>query len=173
MKSKMKYNIDPLDEELIRALGSDARDGAKEIIKHHKVSPSTIRRRISHLIKMGVMRVIGVFDPVKVGYPICAIMAFSVSYECLDSIVDLLVTRPEVKYLVVTTGRYDIIALVFVRSHEELANFVRKGLGKPPGLQDVETFVGLETKKGRFVALFLDAESELTNNTKIQRTSGK
>ena len=153
------YIMDTLDEEIMRVFGLDARDGVKKVARNCKVSPSTVRRRITNLIEKGVMRIVGVYDISKVGYPACAVIGFSVSYENVDAVLEDLSSRTEVKWLVVATGRYDIIAMIFVHSFEELQTFVRRGLNTTKGLHEIETFIVLDFKKGKFVPLFEQSTS--------------
>jgi len=152
--------MDSLDEKLVRVLGADARQNVDVIAKQFKVSPSTIRRRIAGLIRSGILRIIGVVDPDKVGYPLCAVVALNTSRKHLNSIVDMLASRPEVKWLAVTSGQYDIIAIVFFPSFEELSGFVRGELDTLGGISESKTFICMEVKKGRFVPLLFDAEVE-------------
>ncbi len=150
--------MDILDEKLVRVLGADARQNVDAIAKQFKVSPSTIRRRIAGLIKSGILRIIGVVDPDKVGYPLCAVVALNISRKNLSSIVNALASRPAVKWLAVTSGQYDIIALVFFASFEELSGFIRGELDTLEGVNESKTFICMEVKKGRFVPLLFDAE---------------
>ncbi|SEF45864.1 AsnC family protein [Thermomonospora echinospora] len=43
------------------------------------------------------------------------------------------------------TGEYDLIAMVRVREHEELAEIIPGRLNKIPGIRDTETHIAFET----------------------------
>ena len=142
---------DSLDVKLIQLLEKDARQSSETLAKQLKVSSATIRRRIKKLIQSGVLRIVALVDPQKVGFPLMAIIAFDIAHEKLDSVIQMLADRPEVKYASTTTGRFDILTLAQFRSTEELSDFVQKELSNIEGLRDTETFVCLRVKKGRYI----------------------
>lgn len=43
------------------------------------------------------------------------------------------------------TGEYDLVAMVRVREHEELAEVIPGRLNKVPGIRDTETHIAFET----------------------------
>ncbi len=53
----------------------------------------------------------------------------------------------EVVYLVVVSGRYDILAEVFCRDHEDLLKFITEKLYRIEGLRESETFLHLRIVK--------------------------
>lgn len=148
--------LDEIDSAIIRVMGNDARTGPKIITDQFGISASTVRRRVANLVKSGLMRVIGVFNPAKVGYPVCAVMAFNVANQYFDCFMEELASHPEVRWLARTTGHYNAIALVYKSSFEELSEFIRKGMGTPKGLREMETFMCLDMKKGEYVPIFMN-----------------
>jgi Lrp/AsnC family transcriptional regulator for asnA, asnC and gidA len=53
----------------------------------------------------------------------------------------------EVVYLVVVSGRYDLMLEVFCRDHEDLLNFVTEKLYAIDGVRETETFMHLKIVK--------------------------
>jgi Lrp/AsnC family transcriptional regulator for asnA, asnC and gidA len=53
----------------------------------------------------------------------------------------------EVVYLVVTSGRYDIMAEVFCRDHADLLRFVTEKLYSIEGVRETESFLQLKIVK--------------------------
>lgn len=155
--------LDEIDSAIIRVMGNDARTGPKTITDQFGISASTVRRRVASLVKRGLMRVIGVFNPAKVGYPVCAVMAFNVANQYFDCFMNELASHPEVRWLARTTGHYNAIALVYMSSFEELSEFIRKGMGTPKGLREMETFMCLEMKKGKYVPIFMNRAKDSPN----------
>lgn len=151
--------LDEIDSAIVRVMGNDARTGPKTIADTFDISASTVRRRVANLVKRGLMRVIGVCNPAKVGYPVCAVMAFNVANEYVDCFMDELASHQEVRWLARTTGHYDAIALVYMPSFEAFSEFIRKGMGTPKGLREMETFMCLEMKKGLYVPIFMNRDS--------------
>jgi len=144
---------DSIDEKLIQLLERDARQSSEVLAKQLKVSPATVRRRIKKLIQSGVLRIVALVDPQKVGFPLIAIIAFDIAHEKLESVIQMLADRPEVKYVSTTTGRFDVLIQARFRSTEELSDFVQKELPNVEGIRDSETFVCLQVKKGRYIQI--------------------
>jgi len=140
-------SIDSIDQQLIRLLTEDARQTSEVLAKQLGVNSSTVRRRLQGLVKEGVIRVVALPDPDKIGYSFRAVVAFDITHEKLDSVVEKLRLRPEVQWLSVTTGRFDVIALVWFPSSEEFFTFLQTDVGALEGVRDTETFVCLHTGK--------------------------
>lgn len=143
--------LDSLDEKLIQLLGQDAHRNSVSLGKQFGVSPTTIRRRVKKLIQSGIMHIIGVVEPAKLGFPLTAVIAFDVSHDKLESVTNMLASRPEIKWVSTATGRYDIIAVARFRSTDDLSQFMEREMAQVEGLRDSETFICLRVKKGRWV----------------------
>jgi len=139
--------LDLLDKQLIELLMEDAQQSSETLGKRLKVSSATVRRRTKKLIQNGVLRIMAVTDPSKVGAPLAVVIAFDVVHDKLDSITKLLANRSEVRWVATTTGRFDLIIIARFSSTEELANFTQKELPKIEGIRDSETFVCLHLEK--------------------------
>ena len=143
--------IDGLDERLIHLLENDARQSSEVLAAQLNTSPATIRRRVRKLIQSKVLRIVAVVDSSKVGLPLTAVIALDVAHEKLDSVTQMLVSRPEVKWISTTTGRFDILVMARFPSTDELSVFVQKELAKIEGVRDSETFICLHIGKGRYI----------------------
>lgn len=143
--------IDGLDERLIHLLENDARQSSEVLAAQLNTSPATIRRRVRKLIQSEVLRIVAVVDSSKVGLPLTAVIALDVAHEKLDSVTQMLVSRPEVKWVSTTTGRFDILVMATFPSTDELSVFVQRELAKIEGVRDSETFICLHIGKGRYI----------------------
>ncbi len=143
--------VDRLGKQLIGLLEEDARQSSEALAKKLGVSSATIRRRLSRLIQSGVIRIVALSDPRKVGLPLAAIIAFDVAHDKLDDVMQQLTARPEVVWASTTTGRYDIIVSMHFPSTDELYDFMQREVPKLEGIKDSETFVCLRVTKARYV----------------------
>lgn len=139
--------IDSLDEQLINLLVRDARQSSKVLAEQLCVSSSTIRRRVNKLIQQGVLRIVALPEPGKVGFSLRVIIAFNVAHEKLNAIMEALNSRSEVKALNATSGRFDIIAYMWFHSTDELFDFMENEIGKLEGIKNTETFICLHVRK--------------------------
>lgn len=148
--------IDTLDEKLLQLLGKDAKQSSEALAKKLKVSPATVRRRVRQLLRNDTLRIVGVGDPQRVGFPLAAVIAIDVIHGLLEPVLDELAGLPEVKWVSTATGRYDILVLAWFRSTNDLSDFMRKTLPHMEGIRDSETFVCLRVAKGRYQPLAFD-----------------
>lgn len=139
--------IDAMDQKLVSLLAKNARQTSEALARQLGVNPSTVRRRLQTLIKNQVIRIVALPDPDKVGFAFRAVVAFDVVHEKMDMVIEQLRLRPEVQWLSVTTGRYDIIAIVWFPSSEEFFTFMQTDVGALDGVRDTETFVCLHAGK--------------------------
>ena len=145
--------IDSLDEQLVKLLGQDARQSSASLARKLKVSAATVRRRLRRLTQSGLLRVVGLVDPAEFGLPLVAVISLDVAQDKLESAINVLVNRPEIRWVSATTGRFDIIALARFPSTENLFEFLTKHLANMEGVKDSETFICYDVKKGSYVPL--------------------
>ena len=143
--------LNSIDRELIQLLEKDASQTSAALARQLSVSPATVRRRLKRLTQSGVLRITALVDPDKMGTPIIAIIAMNLMRDKLESATQLLASKPEIKFLSTTTGRFDIMICTWFHSTKELTNFVQKDLAQLPGLKDTETFICLQVIKGRYI----------------------
>jgi len=143
--------LDSLDQELVRLLEKDALQTSEALARQLCVSSATVRRRLKRLKQSGVLHITALVDPNKMGVPVIAIIAMNIMHDKLELTSQLLSSKPEVRFLSTTTGRFDIIACAWFHSTEELTNFLQKDLAEVPGLKDTETFICLQVSKGRYI----------------------
>jgi DNA-binding Lrp family transcriptional regulator len=144
--------LDSLDIKLAQIVGRDARQSSDEIAKQLNVNSATIRRRLTYLIEHGYLHIVGVVDPVDFGLPVAAIFSLKVDNDKLESVLRLLLDKPEIKWAATTTGRFDITAIGRFPSISELNVFITKQLGLVEGLRNTETAICLNVEKGRAIA---------------------
>ena len=139
--------IDSIDQQLIRLLAENARQTSEALAKQLGVNPSTVRRRLQGLVKNKVIRIVALPEPDKIGLSFRAVVAFDVAHKKLNSVVKKLRMRPEVQWLSLTTGRFDVLAIVWFPSSEEFFTFMQTEVASLEGVRDTETFVCLHTGK--------------------------
>lgn len=141
--------LDELDRKIIDFLRVDGRIPYTTIATELSVAESTVRKRISRLIESGVVKIVGIVDPAKIGYGTVAIVGVKVEGAALESVVNRLMELPETRYIGVITGEYDLTVEVAFRSSEELYNFVTHTLRNIPGVVDSRTSLLLKVFKHR------------------------
>lgn len=134
--------MDNLDLLILNALQEDGRTPFTQIAKKCGVAESTIRSRYASLVKRGIAQTITVIDPFEVGYDAPALIGISTKPGAIDSVVQALEQQiPEISYLVLTLGRYDLMVEVFCKDREHLTDLITKKIQAIPGIRATETLV--------------------------------
>jgi len=93
----MMVSIDSTDQHLISLLTENARQTSETLAKQLGINSSIVRRRIQGLVKGEVIRIVALPEPDKIGFSFQAVVAFDVAHEKLDSVVEKLSLKPEVR----------------------------------------------------------------------------
>ena len=139
--------LDATDREIVRMLQKNGRRPNTEIGRALDLTETTIRKRIARLIEEGLVNIVAVPTPRAVGMATSAIIGVSVQLGNLDMVSKKLSSYSEVRYLGLSTGRYDIIIEAFFNDTEHLLAFVSDKLGALPEVSSVETSIILRVDK--------------------------
>lgn len=139
--------LDDLDKAIIKALQLDGRRPYAQIGRQLKVPEATVRQRAERLISRGVVQVVGVTDPLAMGYQQPALIGFKVDAGRLDEIADQIGALEEVTYLVVTAGRFDLVCEVVCEDNDHLLRVLTERLAGIGGIRSTETLVELRFVK--------------------------
>ena len=135
--------MDPLDSQIIEILKKDGRASNAGIARDVKVSEGTVRRRLKRLVDDGFIQVMAVPDAQKMGLNSRALVGLQVAPDQVDAAAAALEQLPEVTWVTMTSGKFDIFAWAALPSPEELGSFLRQQVGSIPGVRRTETFVNL------------------------------
>jgi Lrp/AsnC family transcriptional regulator for asnA, asnC and gidA len=131
--------LDRIDADIIGLLQNDSRRPNTDIARHLGVAETTVRNRIDRLVREGIMQC-GVWtDPLKIGYQTYAIVQIQVDPPRLEQVADELARYPEVFFLGVTTGAFDVVAAAVFRSNDHLYELMTKRLARVAGIQRTST----------------------------------
>jgi Lrp/AsnC family transcriptional regulator for asnA, asnC and gidA len=139
--------VDALDRRIIAFLQRDGRMTNTEMARQLRVTETTVRKRVGALIEDGLLTVVGVPDPAVAGLTLSAIIGIRVHLKALRQVSARLRTWPEVRYVGLATGRYDIIIEAFFTDQEHVLDFVTAKLGVLEGVVAVESSLILKVEK--------------------------
>ena len=142
--------LDPVDRGIIAMLQKNGRLSNSAIARELGVSEPTVRRRINHLVSTGQLRILAVPSPHAAGLTLSAVLNLSCELKHLDAIVQTLIGFTELRYVVYTTGPYDLVCEGFFYSHQHLLDFLTKQIAAIPGITRTETSVVLKAAKFSF-----------------------
>ncbi len=139
---------DELDYQILKLLQKDGRMSFTEISKEINVAVSTIRHRYINLIEDGTLKIIGRIDPNKIGFKAYASVLISVKPKTfMNSIFEELTKLPEISFLALVSGDFDIEANVMCRDMEHLNELIGKKIHVLEGVFDTKTNMYLKIYK--------------------------
>lgn len=139
--------MDEVDLGILALLQRDGRKPLTEIAEHLGVSEGTVRNRLARLIENQVIHIVGLVDPYQLGFDAPAMIGVTVQPTLLDAAAAEIATFPEVSYLIMVSGEYDLMVEVMCRDREHLASFLNDRLRRVPGIVRTQTFLILRTFK--------------------------
>lgn len=139
--------MDKIDLDLIAILQKDGRTPFTEIARQLNISEGTVRNRLTRLQEQKVLQVVGMVDPYTLGFDAPAMIGVSVDPPQLESAAEIIATFPEVSYLVMVSGEFDMIVEVMCKDRQALATFLNQKLRQVPGLTRTQSYLILRTFK--------------------------
>jgi len=139
--------VSSLDKRIIEHLQQDGRRPFTQIAAELGVSEAAVRARTNRLIERGILQVVGVTDPLKLGFHQQAMIGVRCERNRLLAVADAVSAFPEVAYVVITAGTFDLLIEVVCENNEALLTFLTEKLRAVDGVRDTETFVYLRMVK--------------------------
>src|SRR4051812_2273295 len=137
--------IDDVSMQIIRELQRDGRRPYTAIAKTIGLSEAAVRQRVQRLLDAGVMQIVAVTDPMQVGFPRQAMVGVRTKGD-VRATADQLAGMPEVDYVVVTAGSFDVILEIVCEDDDRLLDTVAR-IRSVDGVEATETFVYLGLRK--------------------------
>ena len=138
--------LDEVNKAIINQLQTDGRRSYAAIAAAVGLSEAAVRQRVQRLLDAGVMQVVAVTDPMQVGFARQAMIGVNAEGDLRD-VADKLSALPEVDYVVITAGSFDILVEVVCEDDEHLLSLLNDSIRSVPGVQNTETFVYLRLAK--------------------------
>jgi Lrp/AsnC family transcriptional regulator for asnA, asnC and gidA len=138
-------NLDDVDRAIIEQLQADGRMPYTRLGAAVGLSEAAVRQRVQRLIDTGTLQIVAVTDPLQLGFRRMAMVGIRAEGDTSE-IAAKLEAFPDIDYLVMTAGSFDLMAEVVVEDDAgllELGNRIR-GV---PGVRSTETFIYLGVVK--------------------------
>jgi Lrp/AsnC family transcriptional regulator, regulator for asnA, asnC and gidA len=146
MARKPPAALDEVSKGIIEQLQQDGRRSYAAIGKVVGLSEAAVRQRVQRLVDSGVMQVVAVTDPIELGFARQAMIGIRVNGQ-LEPVADALAELPEVDYVVITAGSYDLLAELVCESDDHLLSLISGKIRTIEGVVSTETFMYLQLRK--------------------------
>jgi Lrp/AsnC family transcriptional regulator for asnA, asnC and gidA len=104
---------------------------------------------VQRLSESGVIQIVAVTDPLRVGIFRQAMVAVNVAGP-IEPVADALAEMPEVPYVVICGGRFDILAEVVCVDDTSLLELISSRIRTLPGVRNAEALVYLRLRKDSY-----------------------
>lgn len=138
--------MDEVSKHLIELLQRDGRCSYAALAKEVGLSEAAVRQRVRRLLDDGVMQIVAVTDPMTVGFRRQALVGIKAQGD-LRAIADQLARLPELEYVVLCAGSFDLLVELVCEDDEHLLRVLDESIRTIEGIHDTETFVYLRLVK--------------------------
>jgi Lrp/AsnC family transcriptional regulator for asnA, asnC and gidA len=145
-RSRAAALLDDTSRAIIAELQQDGRRAYATIGKSVGLSEAAVRSRVQRLTESGVLQVVGVTDPLQLGFARQAMLGIRVAGD-VEPVADRLSTLEDVDYVVVTAGSFDLLVEIVCRDDDHLLDVVNRQIRAMPDVLSVEIFVYLKLAK--------------------------
>jgi Lrp/AsnC family transcriptional regulator for asnA, asnC and gidA len=138
--------LDSVAKEIIEQLQQDGRRPYAAIAKAVGLSEAAVRQRVQRMVDTGVVQIVAVTDPLQLGFERQALIGIKVQGD-VTTVADALADVPEIDYVVLTAGSFDVIAEVVCEDDDHLLDLLTSRSRNVDGVTGTETFVYLKLRK--------------------------
>lgn len=141
-------HLDHVDRAIIEVLQRDGRVPYTKVGALVGLSEAAARQRVQRLIDSGAMQVVAVTNPLANGKRRMAMIGIRTEGPT-DNISAALHAMPDIDYLVITAGSFDLMAEVVVDDDGNLLELTNR-IRAVAGVTSTETFIYLDLVKQTF-----------------------
>ena len=141
-----KVELDATDKAIIGELQVQGRLAYAKLAPRVGLSEAATRQRVNRLLERGVMEFVAVTDPTRLGLRHQSMVGINVDADVRD-IADELAKIEAIDYVVVTAGRYDILAEVFSADASQFVGVINDQIRPIAGIINLEILTYLDLVK--------------------------
>ncbi|HTK66264.1 MAG TPA: Lrp/AsnC family transcriptional regulator [Pseudonocardia sp.] len=138
--------LDDIGKAIVEQLQEDGRRPYATIARAVGLSEAAVRQRVTKLQEAGVVQIVAVTDPMQLGFRRQAMIGVRADGDLIAT-ADALAEMPEIDYVVITAGSFDLLAEVVCEDDEHLLELVGSRMRRVPGVRSTETFVYMRLRK--------------------------
>jgi len=150
MAKKPRAELDDLSYRIIVELQRDGRASFREIGKRLRVAPGTVRARYGQLRKEGIVEVIAVPNPWRMGMGFHATVGLRLEPGSLEGAVAVLAKQREVGWIGLLATGYDAMFEVAMSDSHAFGEYKEKLWAEIPGFISADVFAMWDVRKFRY-----------------------
>jgi DNA-binding Lrp family transcriptional regulator len=146
-RSPRPRELSEFDQRVVIELRRDGRRSFRAIGRDLGAPEHQVRTAYANLVDRGILRVMAVLNPARLGFDAMAWIGFQTDPSVpAAEVAQAIAAHRSVDYVVICTGRYDVMAELVCRSTAEMATTVEREIGSLAGVQSLEVFPYLDLK---------------------------
>ena len=142
-----RIRLDGIDKRIIEELQAEGRRPFRRIADDLAVSESAVRYRVQRLQQAGILQIVGLADPLRIGFATMALVGVRVQPGHLAEVSRRISALSEVSYVAMVAGSFDLFAEVICRDPDDFTEFLTERLHRIEGILGVESFMILQLHK--------------------------
>jgi DNA-binding Lrp family transcriptional regulator len=143
-------HLDEIDERLLAVLRDDGRISMSALAQQVGIARATAYTRVERLVSSGVIARFTVdVDPARLGRAITALITVRIEQHAWRELKAQFAAMPEVEYVALTTGDFDMMLIVRAASTDVLRDVVLVRLQAMPQVRSTRTIFVLDEIRGR------------------------
>lgn len=136
-------DLSDVEVRIMAELGGNARISAAEAARQLGISNSSAYRGMQLLLGSGAVSPRVEVEPAAAGFPLNAIISLQLKPRSIATVLDELSTQKSARMVSMVTGKASVIYNGVFSGPAELAHFITEEIGALPGVQSMDTCVGL------------------------------
>lgn len=141
--------LDRANRVIIEELQRDGRRAYGAIARTVGLSEAAVRQRVQRLRETGILDIVAVTDPLQLGFKRQAMIGVRAEGD-LRIVADALAEIPEVEYVVICAGSFDLLVEVVCEDDDHLLELLNTAIRAVAGVRATEAFVYLKLAKQSF-----------------------
>jgi Lrp/AsnC family transcriptional regulator for asnA, asnC and gidA len=142
-------HLDNTAKRIIELLQADGRSSYASIGKEVGLSEAAVRNRVQKLGDSGLLQIVAVTDPLKLGFSRQALIGIRCTGDT-EALARALADHAEIDYVVLTAGSFDILIEVVCEDDDHLLSILNKTVRRHPEVTATETLVYLKLVKQQY-----------------------
>lgn len=139
--------MDDIDRAIVSLLQYDGRMPFTRIASQLDISEGTVRQRVRRLSDTGVLQIVAIVEPEYLGWNASGMVGVTVQAGRIDEVAHQIGKFPEVSYLFMVAGEFDLFVEVYCKDREHLVDFLNEKLQRIPGVIHTKVFMIMKMYK--------------------------
>ena len=139
--------LDETDQAIVDRLQYDGRMPFTTIAAELGLTEGAVRRRVKRMQSENALQIVGIVEPQLLEWNAAGMIGVNVQPGQIETAAQQIAQFPEVTYLFMASGGYDLFVEAYCSDREHFVSFLNDKLQRVPGVEHTETFMILKMYK--------------------------